>query len=104
MSKIQLSLLQAEVESSLKFCRVVKVSKIILGACVLAAYFFDFSWLQELLVLSVVICLIVPLGFFDVFIQKLLEYNTQLVEEGQLLNATEANRHFGLMNERIENI
>lgn len=101
MNQIQQSLLKGDIALSLKICKTAKIVKIILAICLLSAYLVDFRWLQEILIMAVILCLVVPLGFFDVFIQKLLEYNTQLVEERQLLNATEASKHVGLFNDRI---
>ncbi len=86
--------LEQEIQLALKFCGLVKILKIALGALVVISYFFFPNWLIEVVVVSVVISLILPLGFFDVFIQKLLEYNTQTLEERQILNAKEANQHF----------
>jgi uncharacterized protein YacL len=86
--------LEQEIQLALKFCGLVKISKIVLAALVVISYFFFPNWLLEVIVVSVVISLILPLGFFDVFIQKLLEYNTQILEERQILNAKEANEHF----------
>ena len=91
-----------EVSSAATFVSVVKWSKIILALFVMWAYFSDSAWLVEAIVISVVVSLIVPLGFFDVFIQKLLKYNTQMVENRQFLNAKEANEHFGIIYKKID--
>lgn len=58
-----------------------------LRSYLLFAYILEFPWLQELLLVTVIVTLQAPLGFFDVFIQKLFEYNTFLAEDRQLLNA-----------------
>ena len=93
-----------DIESSMRFYRSVKIAKIILAICLVAAYLFDSQWFEELMIVAIIFSLVLPLGFFDVFIQKLLEYNTRLVEERQQQNAVEANKVFTSMNNRIERI
>lgn len=73
-------MLTSDIKSAMSFVTAAKWSKVILAVLVVVAYFTDSAWLTEIIVISVVVSLIVPLGFFDVFIQKLLEYNTQKVE------------------------
>src|SRR5690554_6854102 len=87
-------MLTNDIKSAMGFVSASKLVKIILALVVIFAYFTDADWLTEVIVISVVVSLILPLGFFDTFIQKLLEYNTQKLEERQTLNATEANEHF----------
>jgi len=82
------------IQQALKLCRYVKWLKAILAFAVAIAYFSGFEWLPELMIIALLISLLLPLGFFDVFIQKLLEYNSRLLEERQRLNAEEANTHF----------
>ncbi|HCU65188.1 MAG TPA: hypothetical protein DF774_05435 [Rheinheimera sp.] len=93
--------LESDIQSALKLCGWVKFLKIVLALLVLLSYFFFPDWLGKLIVISVVISLVLPLGFFDVFIQKLLEYNTQKTEERQTLNAKEANEHFDNLYKRV---
>ena len=94
MTDINKVIIKNDVEASIKLSSFVKWLKIILAAIICIAYFTHSSWLNELLVVAVVISLIIPLGFFDVFIQKSLEYNTQTLEDRIFLNAKEANEHF----------
>ena len=68
----------------------------------LTAYFSASDWLIDILVFSVVFSLVLPLGFFAVFIQKLLEYNTQMVESRMILNANEANETFTKVFEKLK--
>ena len=91
-----------EIDLSLKYTRIVKWGKILLAVCLCAIYFLKKEMLVDFLVLSSIVCLMLPLGFFDVFIQKLLEYNTRKVEERQILNAGEANHHFERSSTRIK--
>ena len=94
MRDLKEKMLTGDIKSAMSFVTAAKWSKVILAVLVILAYFTDSAWLTEIIVISVVVSLIVPLGFFDVFIQKLLEYNTQKVEERQTLNANEANENF----------
>jgi hypothetical protein len=93
--------LESDIQSALKLYGWVKLLKIVLALLVALSYFFFPGWLLELIVVSVVISLVLPLGFFDVFIQKLLEYNTQKTEERQILNAKEANEHFEKLYKKV---
>lgn len=95
-------MLTGDIESALSFTSVSKWLKLILAVIVIFAYFTEAVWLTEIIVISVVVSLVIPLGFFDVFIQKLLEYNTQKVEERQILNATEANEHFEYLYKKVD--
>ena len=92
------------IQQALKLCRYVKWLKVMLAFAVATAYFSGFEWLPELMIIALLICLVLPLGFFDVFIQKLLEYNTRLLEERQRLNAEETNKHFDKAFSKIERI
>lgn len=93
--------LESDIQSALKLCGWVKIFKIGLAILVALSYLFFSDWLLELVVVSVVISLILPLGFFDIFIQKLLEYNTQKTEERQILNAKEANEHMEKLYKKV---
>jgi ABC-type bacteriocin/lantibiotic exporter with double-glycine peptidase domain len=86
--------IESDIQSALKLCGWIKIAKIFLAALIIFVYFFYPSWLLDVITIAVVFSLLLPLGFFDTFIQKLLEYNTQKSEERQILNATEANEQF----------
>ena len=101
MRSIQEELLTGDIKSAMGFVSASKWLKVILACLVVFAYFTNATWLTELIVASVVLSLILPLGFFDVFIQKLLEYNTQKLEERQVLNTTEANEHFEKLYKKV---
>jgi len=94
MRKYTEEALTGDIKLAMRMAVTVKVIKIILAALLVLAYLYESSWSHEILVISVIISLVLPLGFFDVFIQKLLEYNTQKLEKRQVLNAQEANKHF----------
>jgi hypothetical protein len=93
--------IEGDIQSALKLCGWVKLLKLLLAALVVVSYFFISEWLTEIIVISVVVSLVLPLGFFDAFIQKLLEYNTQKVEERQVLNANEANEQFEKIYQKL---
>ena len=80
----------------------LKVIKWGLVAALGYAYFRDQIWLVDIIVFSIAFALVFPLGFFDVFIQRLLEYNTQAIEQRQHQHAEEANHYFNDMHKRIE--
>tara|TARA_Y100001951_G_scaffold45476_1_gene35865 strand:+ start:2621 stop:2932 length:312 start_codon:yes stop_codon:yes gene_type:complete len=98
---IQEEMLTGDIKSSMGFVSASKWIKMGLACLVVFAYFTDATWLTDVIVFSVVLSLILPLGFFDVFIQKLLEYNTMKVEERQVLNANEANEHFEKLYKKV---
>ncbi|MCF6282113.1 MAG: hypothetical protein L3J28_07860 [Candidatus Polarisedimenticolaceae bacterium] len=101
MRDLKEEMLTGDIKSAMSFASVTKWVKITLAIFVIAAYFTDSVWLTEILIVSVVVSLIIPLGFFDVFIQKLLEYNTKKTEDRQILNATEANKHFEKLYKKV---
>lgn len=94
--------LENEIQTAMNLSGWAKFIKVTLAILVVLSYFFFKDWLIEIIVISVVFSLIIPLGFFDVFIQKLLEYNTQTVEDRQILNANQANEHFEKIYNKID--
>lgn len=94
MRNLNDDILTGDISLALNMSSVSKWIKVILAVLVVSSYLLGSSWLMEVIVISVVVSLVLPLGFFDVFIQRLLEYNTQKMEERQILNAQEANNHF----------
>jgi len=93
--------LENEIQTAMNLSGWTKFIKVALAILVVLSYFFFKDLLIEIIVISVVFSLIIPLGFFDVFIQKLLEYNTQTIEERQILNANQANEHFEKIYNKI---
>lgn len=104
MADLKYTLLEGDIGTALKLCNWVKTLKVILAFLILLSYFFFPGLLLDVIVVSLIISLLLPLGFFDVFMQKLLEYNTQKVEERQLLNASEANEHFEKIYKKISGL
>lgn len=101
MDNFKSSMMTGDIASAMKLCSYVKWFKTFLALVVSIAYFLGSPWLAEILIVAVVTSLVLPLGFFDVFIQKLLEYNTQLLEERIQLNANETNNYLELLNRKI---
>lgn len=98
------SLQENDIKSAINFSLFTKIFKILLALIICYLYFSNNNYLEEFIVFGVVISLILPLNFFDIFIQKLLEYNTQKVEERQFLNANEANKTFTDFQDKIEKL
>jgi fatty acid desaturase len=101
MKNLSEIVLTGDVELAKKLALITTWLKIILATLVILAYFSDSTWLSEIIVISVVVSLIAPLGFFNVFIQALLEYNTTKLENRQNLNAQEANEHFEKLYKKV---
>ncbi len=87
-------LLQCDIKMSMRFCKYIKLIKIFLAILILYAYFADSSWFGDIIVVAVIFSLLLPLGFFDVFIQRLTEYNAISIEKRVVLNAKETNQTF----------
>jgi len=92
------------IKISRSFSLFTKIFKILLALILCYLYFSNNELLKDFLVIGFVLALILPLSFFDIFIQKLLEYNTQKLEERQLLNANEANQTFTDFQEKIDKL
>ena len=94
MNKLDGIILPLDIKSSMKLVLIVKFIKFLLVLLIIIAYFMELKWLNEIIIVAVILNLILPMNFFDVFIQKLLEYNTQILENRILLNANEINDYF----------
>jgi len=104
MDEISKKWIEDDVKSALRLCSIWKWVKIALAIIICIAYLIESSWLSEILIVSVLVLLFLPLGFFDAFFQKLLEYNIQLIEDRQVLNAKEVNKHFEEAFQRISDL
>lgn len=94
MENINETIITSEIQTSMKLAQIIKTIKIFFALIIIICYFINFKWLNEIIIFAVVINLLLPMNFFDVFIQKLLEYNTQKMEERILLNSQETNTYF----------
>lgn len=104
MNRLTETMFKGDIELAQRFTGWTQTLKILLALAVCIAYFMHSPWLMELLVFSVVVSLISSLEFFGVYIEKLLEYNTQFLEERQTRNAHEANEYFKQIEERLERL
>lgn len=104
MNMFSQDFIKAEAASAMNFHFVTKALKLILAVIVCVAYFMGSSWLIDVIVVSVVVSLILPMGFFDTFIQKHHEYNTLVTDERMLLNANESNKHFEKIFQEIKSL
>lgn len=93
--------LESDIRLAMRFSHAFKIARALAGGAVIGSYFFYPEVLLGALTVAVVLLVFFPLGFFDVFIQKLLEYNTSLLEERASLNAREANEALSDFEERI---
>lgn len=96
--------LESDIKKAQSLAQWMKLIRIVLAVAIAVSYFFFKAWLAEILLFAVVVLLLFPLGFFDVFIQKLLEYNTQIMEDRLRLNANEANQHFQKLFDKVETL
>ena len=95
---------KADVELSLRMAKTLKFIKFILAIIIVATYFYYPDYLVDLLVVGVVFSLILPNGFVDTFLQKLIALRAAETDERQILNATETNTHFSDAFKRIERL
>ena len=103
MKNLTESVVQHDIELSKKLNNVVKGAKFVIAVAICWLYAINSVWLTEALIVGLLLTLISPMGFFDVFIQRLLEYNTQAIEERQVLNTTQANQQFEKVYAKLEN-
>lgn len=95
---------EQDVKAAIKFAKTCKYFKISLGLLIAICYFWYPSLLLELVVTATIVSLLLPMGFSDTFLEKLIEYERSLLEERQILNANEANDHFKRLFDRTDKI
>ena len=83
------------------FATAYKFVRLLIAFVLIVGWLGEYSWLKEAVIVSLVILLIASMGFFDVFIQELVEYNAASLEKRQILNASEANLAFERLERRI---
>ncbi len=93
-----------DVRLSLKFVKTIKYAKLILAIFLALAYFYKPEFIVEILVVGMVLSLVLPLGFSDTYLEKLIELRAAETDERQTSNATEANKHFATIFEKIEKV
>ena len=93
-----------DVVLSIKLAKPLKYLKFILAILVIVAYFYKPQYLTELLVIGLALSLLLPQGFIDTYLEKLIDLRASETDERQVLNATEANKHFASAFERIDEL
>ncbi len=102
MNSFSGSLLESDVKFAIGLHAVMKWTKYGLATVLLTVYFLESKYLIDVIVFSIAVSLFFPLSFFGLFIQKLLEYNTQMVEARLMLNANETNEALNQILEKVE--
>ncbi len=90
------------VDSSIKFVKTVMFLKITIAALIIGGYFFQSQYLTEFMLFGVVLSLLLPTGFRDTYLEQLINLRSEETDARQILNATEANKHFSSAFERID--
>lgn len=85
---------EGDIRLSMKLFSIVRWIRHSLAVLIVLAYFGGQEWVLDVVLIAVTLLLVFPMGFFDVFIQKLVEHNTSQLEDRVRLNAEEANRTF----------
>ena len=80
---LELIRLEIQLKTAMSLMRASQILKILLAVVLGITYFYYHEWLTEVLVASVILVLVLPLGFFDGYITTLLEYHNSLVRESQ---------------------
>jgi len=104
MNDLQEKLHDEGIRLAIKMYSFIKWLKLLLACVICVAYFMDSSWLLEVIVFAVVFMLVLPLGFFDTYVEKLLEYNAHAIEERVLLNAAESTKAFVKFSKNINDL
>jgi len=102
MKNLTEGMVQHDIELSKKFITLVKGIKFVTVLMIGWLYAINSVWLNEAIMIGVVLSLLSPMGFFDVFIQRLVEYNAQTIEERQALHTKEANQQFEKIYVKLE--
>lgn len=102
MSSFDRQIQEGEIKLAMRLFLLMKWLRYFFAAAVAFAYFGGHDWAMDAVIISIILLLAAPLGFFDVFIQKLVEYNTSTIEGRLKLNAEEANRAFADVHRRID--
>lgn len=93
-----------DIESSLKTMKFLYFIKIILLILIILSYYYKQEWLEILIILALATIILFPLNFYGAFIEFLLEYNTQTLEERIIKNANETNKYLNDNDKFKENI
>ncbi|MFX4277632.1 hypothetical protein ACOL3G_07145 [Aliarcobacter butzleri] len=85
--------LELVVSSSRKTSFLLYLIRIILVICVVLSYFYRQDWFDILVIITLIQIALFPNNFYGAFIENLVEYNTQVLEDRIVLNANETNKY-----------
>ncbi|MCT7565223.1 hypothetical protein N5T96_02600 [Aliarcobacter butzleri] len=86
--------LEQLVEKSKIMMIKIYLFKVILVICLILAYFLKPEWLDIVILITLVSIVLFPMNFYGAFIENLVEYNAQKLEDRVVLNAKEINKYF----------
>lgn len=104
MNEVAKRMQEVLIKSSQRADGIFRVVRISLIVCIVVAYLYNMPWLNEIVLSSVILLLLLPNGWMNDFCKHLIEYNTVCLEERQRLNAIEANEHFEKAFNKIEEL
>ncbi len=81
------------IKSSRKTLLILYFIRLTLVTCVTLSYFYKAEWFDILLIITLIQIALFPNNFYGAFIENLVEYNTQTLEDRILLNAKETNKY-----------
>ncbi|HJE03678.1 MAG TPA: hypothetical protein K8U92_07355 [Aliarcobacter thereius] len=81
------------IKSSRRTLLILYFIRLALVASVIYSYFYNPEWFDILVIITLVQIALFPNNFYGAFIENLVEYNTQTIEERLLLNAKEINNY-----------
>ncbi|MCT7525421.1 hypothetical protein N5T77_10205 [Aliarcobacter cryaerophilus] len=92
------------IESSMKSIKFLYFLKAILLVLVVLSYIYKPEWFDILVIIILSTLILFPMNFYGAFIEFLLEYNTQTLEERIIKNANETNKYLNDNDKFKENI
>lgn len=81
------------ISSSRTTLLVLYFIRLLLVSSVIFSYFYKPEWFDILVIITLIQIALFPNNFYGAFIENLLEYNTQTLENRILLNAKETNKY-----------
>ena len=73
-----------EVKLTIRFAKSVKYLKIVLAVLLIGTYFYKPQYLTELLIITVSVSLILPQGFMNTYLEKLIDLRAAESDERQI--------------------
>lgn len=96
--------IRTNIESSMKTIKFFYFLKILLLTLIILSYYFKPMWFDILIIITLAMIIFFPMNFYGAFIEFLLEYNTQTLEERILKNANETNDYLNKNDKFKESI